>query len=102
MRCENVRLVEATFDMDADGILYVSVKDINQEQKITIKFSSGLSDAEIEQMVQYVEANKAFEEAGDALASDEKEKIEVAIKDFETVTKVEDKTEIEAKTASIS
>ncbi|MCK5817785.1 MAG: molecular chaperone DnaK [Psychromonas sp.] len=120
--------IEVTFDMDADGILHVSAKDkdTNQEQKITIKSSSGLSDAEIEKMVQDAEANseadKAFEEvvasrnqadamihatkkqieeAGDELATDEKEKIEAAIKDLEEASKAEDKEAIEKKTADL-
>jgi molecular chaperone DnaK len=121
--------IEVTFDMDADGILHVSAKDkdTNQEQKITIKSSSGLSDEEIEQMVQDAEANieadKAFEEvvaarnqadamihstkkqieeAGDALPADEKEKIEAALKELEEATKTEDKDAIEAKTKALA
>jgi molecular chaperone DnaK len=121
--------IEVTFDMDADGILHVSAKDkdTNQEQKITIKSSSGLSDEEIEQMVQDAEANaeadKAFEEvvaarnqadamihatkkqieeAGDALPTEEKEKIEVALKELEEATKAEDKEAIEAKTTALA
>ncbi|PKG39395.1 molecular chaperone DnaK [Psychromonas sp. Urea-02u-13] len=121
--------IEVTFDMDADGILHVSAKDkdTNQEQKITIKSSSGLSDEEIEQMVQDAEANveadKAFEEvvaarnqadamihatkkqieeAGDALPADEKEKIEAALKELEEATKAEDKEAIEAKTTALA
>jgi molecular chaperone DnaK len=45
--------IEVTFDIDADGILHVSAKDKNsgKEQKITIKASSGLNEAEIEKMV---------------------------------------------------
>ncbi|WP_019616128.1 molecular chaperone DnaK [Psychromonas ossibalaenae] len=121
--------IEVTFDMDADGILHVSAKDkdTNQEQKITIKSSSGLSDEEIEQMVNDAEANaeadkkfeevvqarnqadamihgtrKQIEEAGDALASDEKEKIEAALKELEEATKGEDKEVIEAKTTALA
>ena len=121
--------IEVTFDMDADGILHVSAKDkdTNQEQKITIKSSSGLSDEEIEKMVNDAEANadadkqfeevvtarnqadamvhgtkKQIEEAGDALPSDEKEKIEAAIADVETASKTEDKAEIEAKTKALA
>jgi molecular chaperone DnaK len=121
--------IEVTFDMDADGILHVSAKDkdTNQEQKITIKSSSGLSDDEIEKMVQDAEANaeadKAFEEvvtarnqadamvhatkkqieeAGDALPADEKEKIEAALKELEEATKGEDKSVIEAKTTALA
>jgi molecular chaperone DnaK len=120
--------IEVTFDIDADGILHVSAKDkdTGQEQKITIQASSGLSDEEIEQMVQDAEANKdadakfeelvqarnsadgmagsikkQIEEAGDALPADEKEKIEAAISELETATRGEDKAEIEAKTQAL-
>jgi len=121
--------IEVTFDMDADGILHVSAKDkdTNQEQKITIKSSSGLSDEEIEKMVNDAEANaeadKAFEEvvtarnqadamvhgtkkqieeAGDALPADEKEKIEAALAELEEASKGEDKEAIEAKTQALA
>ena len=121
--------IEVTFDMDADGILHVSAKDkdTNQEQKITIKSSSGLSDEEIEKMVNDAEANadadkkfeevvtarnqadalvhatkKQIEEAGDALPADEKEKIEAALTELETASKGEDKAEIEAKTQALA
>ena len=51
--------VEVTFDIDANGILHVTAKDkgTGKENKITIKASSGLSEAEIEKMVQEAEAN---------------------------------------------
>jgi molecular chaperone DnaK len=120
--------IEVTFDIDADGILHVSAKDkdTNKEQKITIKASSGLSEDEIEQMVQDAEANKAadakfeelvqarnqadgmihgtrtqVEEAGDALNADDKAKIETALDDLETARKGEDKEAIEAKTQAL-
>jgi len=120
--------IEVTFDIDADGILHVSAKDkdTGQEQKITIKASSGLDDAEIEKMVADAEANaaedakfeelvqarnqadgmvhatrKQVEEAGDALAGDEKEKIEAAIVELETAIKGDDKEAIEAKTQAL-
>ena len=120
--------IEVTFDIDADGILHVSAKDkdTGKEQKITIQASSGLSDEEIEQMVQDAEANKdadakfeelvqarnsadgmagsikkQMEDAGDALPADEKEKIEAAISELETATRGEDKAEIEAKTQAL-
>ncbi|MGX2948250.1 molecular chaperone DnaK [Frederiksenia canicola] len=116
--------IEVTFDIDADGILHVSAKDKNtgKEQKITIKASSGLSDAEVEQMVRDAEANaeadrkfeelvqtrnqadaivhstrKQITEAGDALNADDKTKIEQAVVDLEKAAKGEDKADIEAK-----
>jgi molecular chaperone DnaK len=49
--------IEVTFDVDANGILHVSAKDLGtgREQKITITASSGLTDAEIKQMVKDAE-----------------------------------------------
>ncbi len=49
--------IEVTFDIDADGILHVSAKDMatGKEQKITVTASSGLSQEEIEQMVKEAE-----------------------------------------------
>jgi molecular chaperone DnaK len=51
--------IEVTLDIDANGILNVSAKDKNtgKENKITIKANSGLSDAEIQQMIRDAEAN---------------------------------------------
>jgi molecular chaperone DnaK len=53
--------VEVTFDIDANGILNVSARDkaTGREQKITITASSGLSDAEIDKMVQEAEKHAA-------------------------------------------
>ena len=120
--------IEVTFDIDADGILHVSAKDkdTGKEQKITIKASSGLSDAEVEQMVADAEANKdadakfeelvqarnqadgmvhgtrkQIEEAGEALGADDKAQIEAAIAELETAIKGEDKEEIDAKTQAL-
>jgi molecular chaperone DnaK len=120
--------IEVTFDIDADGILHVSAKDkdTNKEQKITIKASSGLSEDEIEKMVQDAEANKdadakfeelvkvrnqadgmvhgtrkQVEEAGDALTDEDKAEIETAIGALETAIKGDDKAEIEAKTQEL-
>ena len=120
--------IEVTFDIDADGILLVSAKDkdTNKEQKITIKASSGLSDAEIEKMVQDAEANKdadkkfeelvqarnqadgmvhgtrkQVEEAGDALSDADKEQIEAAITELEKAIKGDDKEAIDAKTQEL-
>jgi molecular chaperone DnaK len=51
--------IEVTFDIDANGIVSVSAKDkgTNKEQKITIQASGGLSDEDIEKMVQEAEEN---------------------------------------------
>ena len=59
--------IEVSFDIDANGILNVSAKDkaTNKEQSITIQASSGLSEDEIEKMVQdeaNAEEDKKFEE----------------------------------------
>jgi molecular chaperone DnaK len=53
--------IEVTFDIDANGILNVSAKDMatNNEQKITISSSSGLSKDEVEKMARDAEANAA-------------------------------------------
>ncbi|BEU04223.1 chaperone protein DnaK [Agarivorans sp. OAG1] len=120
--------IEVTFDLDADGILHVSAKDkdTGKEQKITIQASSGLSDDEINKMVNEAEANaeedkkfeelvqarnqadalvhgtrKQIEEAGEALPAEDKEKIEAAVSELETASKGEDKAEIEAKTQAL-
>jgi len=120
--------IEVTFDIDADGILHVSAKDkdTGKEQKITIKANSGLSDEEIEQMVQDAVANKEadakfeelvaarnqadgmihgtrtqIEEAGEALPEEDKKAIEEAIDALETARKGDDKAAIEAKTEAL-
>ncbi len=53
--------VEVSFDIDANGIVHVTAKDkaTNKEQRITITNSSGLSEAEIERMVQEAKAHEA-------------------------------------------
>tara|TARA_B100000575_G_scaffold294534_1_gene311227 strand:+ start:3730 stop:5652 length:1923 start_codon:yes stop_codon:yes gene_type:complete len=117
--------IEVSFDIDANGILNVSAKDkaTNKEQSITIQASSGLSDEEIEKMVQDAEANveedkkfeelvqarnaadtlihgckKTLEESADKVESDEKANIESAILSLEEALKGEDKSDIEEKT----
>ena len=116
--------IEVTFDIDADGILHVSAKDKNtgREQNITIKASSGLSEEEIQKMVNDAEENadadrkfeelaqirnqadhlvhstrKQVTEAGDQLSADDKTAIESAVSDLENAARGEDKAEIEAK-----
>jgi molecular chaperone DnaK len=121
--------IEVTFDIDANGILNVSAKDkaSGKEQSIVIKSSSGLSDEEIEQMVQDAEANaeadkifeemiqvrntadglvhatkKTLEEAGDKATAEEKETIEKAITDVEEAMKGDEKEAIETATAALT
>ncbi|MEC8444422.1 MAG: molecular chaperone DnaK [Pseudomonadota bacterium] len=121
--------IEVTFDIDANGILNVSAKDkaTGKEQSIVIKANSGLSDDEIEQMVQDAAANadadkkfeelvqarntadglihatrKTLEEAGDKATDEEKSAIEAAVTDLEGVLKGDDKGEIEAKTNALT
>lgn len=120
--------IEVTFDIDADGILHVSAKDkkTGKEQNITIKASSGLSDDEVEKMVRDAEAHaeedkkfeelvsarnqadglvhatkKQVEEAGDALAADDKAKIETAMAAVETAAKGNDKEAIDKATQEL-
>lgn len=114
--------IEVTFDIDANGILHVSAKDkaTGKENNITIKASSGLSEEEIERMVQDAEANKAedhrrFELAqsrnmadsaisqvqktlkdnGEKVDSADRAACEEAIKDVEEKVKGEDKDAID-------
>jgi molecular chaperone DnaK len=121
--------IEVTFNIDANGILHVSAKDkaTNKEANITIKASSGLSEEEIERMVQDAEAhadedkkamelvtarnqldalihstNKSMKEYGEQLSADEKSAIESALKDAEAVVKSDDKEAIEAKAEALA
>jgi molecular chaperone DnaK len=120
--------IEVTFDIDANGILHVSAKDkaTNQEQSISIKASSGLSEDEIAQMVKDAEAHasedkkfyelvearnkadnlihntsKSLTDLGDKVDSNDKTAIEAAIEELKTATKGDDKAEIEAKTQTL-
>ena len=121
--------IEVTFDIDANGILHVSAKDkaTGKENKIKIQASSGLSDDEIERMVKDAEAHaeedhktlelvssrnqcdamihsvkKSLKEHGDQLDSEEKAKIEAALKDAEDVLKTDKKDDIDAKTQALT
>ena len=120
--------IEVSFDIDANGILHVGAKDkgTGKENKITIKASSGLSEAEIQKMVKDAELNatedrkkvelvqvrnqgeammhstrKSLAEHGASLEAAEKEKIDTAIKDLEESLKGDDKTRIEEKTNAL-
>ena len=76
--------IEVTFDIDANGILHVTAKDLGtgKEQKITITASSGLTEAEIEKMV-----NEAKAHAEDDKAA--KDKIETKNKAYSMVYQTE-------------
>ncbi|NQW79823.1 MAG: molecular chaperone DnaK, partial [Polaromonas sp.] len=120
--------IEVSFDIDANGILHVGAKDkgTGKENKITIKANSGLTEAEIQQMVKDAELNaasdkekvefvqaknnaeamvhsvrKSLGEYGDKLDAGEKEKIETAISEMEEALKGEDKVAIESKNAAL-
>ena len=121
--------IEVTFDLDANGILHVGAKDkaTGKEQSIRITASSGLSDEEIEKMVQDAEVNaeadkkfeelvssrntleglinatkKTVEEAGDKATDDEKAAIEGAVKEAEEALVGEDIAAMEAATQKLT
>ncbi|GGK65146.1 molecular chaperone DnaK [Amphritea balenae] len=121
--------IEVTFDIDANGILHVGAKDkaTGKEQSIVIKASSGLSDDEVEQMIQDAEANaeadkkfeeltqarnqgdamvhsakKTLEDAGDKATEEEKTAINAASEELEEALKGDDKEVIETKTAALT
>ena len=121
--------IEVTFDIDANGILHVTAKDkgTGKEQSIQIRASSGLSDDEIERMVEDAEshaeedrkarelvearnqadnlihaARKSLEEVGDKASDDEKKAVEDAIADLEEAMKGSDKSAIESKTEALA
>lgn len=116
--------IEVTFDINADGIMNISAKDkgTGKEQSIQIKADSGLSDAEIEQMVRDAEANaaedekfaklaqvrneadgrihavqKAIKDAGDKVTEQDKQSVEDAIRELELATKEDDHDDIKSK-----
>ena len=120
--------IEVSFDIDANGILHVGAKDkgTGKENKITIKANSGLTEAEIQQMVKDAELNaaddkkklelvqarnqgeanvhsvkKSLAEYGDKLDAGEKEKIEAAIKELESALTTDDKAAIEEKNTTL-
>ncbi len=120
--------IDVEFDIDANGILHVSAKDkaTGKEQRIEIKAGSGLSEDEIQKMVNDAEThaeedrkfhelvssrNKAdalihttrssISELGDALDATAKESTEAAITALEEAIKGDDKDAIEGKTAEL-
>ena len=116
--------IEVTFDIDANGILNVSAKDLGtgKEQKITITAASGLSKDEIERMRKDAEAHasedakrheevearnkadglafqveKTLKDAGDKIPADKKAPVEAALKDLQEALKGQDVSAIKAK-----
>ena len=114
--------VEVTFDIDANGIVHVSAKDLGtgKEQKIRIESSSGLSKDEVEKLVKEGQAHadedkqkhelitarnqldsliyateKTLKEHGDKVSEDEKKKVEEALKEAEASLTSESKDELE-------
>ena len=121
--------IEVTFNIDANGILHVGAKDkaTNKEANITIKASSGLSEEEIQRMVNDAESHadedkkavelvtarnqldalihstsKSLKEYGEQLSAEEKSAIEAAVKEAEEVVKGDDKAAIEAKAEALA
>ena len=121
--------IEVRFDIDANGILNVSAKDMatNKEQSIVITASSGLSPEDIEQMVQDAESHsadderfqelvglrnqadalahstrKSLEEFGDKATETEKADIQKAVEELEEATKTDDKDAIQAKLENLT
>src|SRR6201991_3326693 len=120
--------IEVAFDIDANGILNVSAKDLGtgKEQKIEIRSGSGLSDDEIKRMVGDAEAHaeddkrqrelaearnnaesaayqaeRQLTELGDAVDASSKEEIEAAIKEVRESLTSEDAAAINAKTEAL-
>jgi molecular chaperone DnaK len=121
--------VEVGFDIDANGILSVSAKDLGtgKEQKIEIKAGSGLSDQEIKNMVADAEthaeddrrarelaearnngensayqAERQLRELGDAVDESSKETIEAAIKELREILAGDDPAAIRARTDALN
>jgi len=121
--------VEVTFDIDVNGIVHVTAKDLatNKEQRITITSSSGLSDDEIEKMVSDAEkfaeedeirlkeietrnnadsmiyqADKTLKEFADNIDEESKGKIEAAKEELTQALQGDDMAAIEAKTEALT
>ena len=121
--------IEVTFDIDANGILHVSAKDLGtgKEQKITIQGSSGLSKEEVEKMTKEAELNaaedakrkeavetknqldttiyqleKTLKDAGDKLPADVKGKFEAAITEGKKELESNDPAKMKAALENLS
>ncbi len=120
--------IEVTFDIDANGIVHVSAKDMGtgKEQHIQITSSSGLSKEEIDRMVKDAEANadadkkkkdaidarnaadslifsteKTLKELGDKVSADDKSKIEAAANELKEALKGDNTEDIKKKTEAL-
>ncbi len=121
--------IEVSFDLDANGILNVSAKDLGtgKEQKITITASSGLSEKDIKQMVNDAEKHadedktrreavetrnmaenlayqteKLLKEQGDKLPADKKAPAEKAVEELKSAIKDNDVARIKSKTEALN
>ena len=121
--------IEVTFDIDANGIMHVSAADkaTGKEQKIEIKAGSGLSDDEIDRMVQDAETHaeedrkfhelvmarngadaivhatrSSLKEMGDKISEDERKNVESAIENVEEAIKSDDKDAIDSAVEKLS
>ncbi len=121
--------IEVTFDIDANAIMHVSAKDsaTGKEQKIEIKSGDGLSEEEIEKMVQDAEAHaeedrkfhetvtarnsadamvhatrSSMKDLGDKIGEDDRKNIDTAIEAVEAAMKEDDKESIDAATSKLS
>lgn len=121
--------VEVKFDIDANGIVNVTAKDLatNQEQKITITASSGLSDDDIERMVQDAEkfaeedekrlheievhnnadsmvyqVEKLIKDSEEQMDDEDKNSINAALEDLKAAMEADDIEDIEAKTEALT
>jgi len=120
--------IEVTFDIDANGIVHVSAKDLGtgKEQHIRIESSSGLSESEIDRMVKEAEANaendkkerekvevrneadsmiyqteKTLKEMGDKVNAADKQHIEEAVAALKKAIEGGDTADIKAKTEAL-
>lgn len=120
--------IEVTFDIDANGIVHVSAKDLGtgKEQKIRIESSSGLSENDIDQMVKDAELHaeedkrerekievrneadsllysteKSLKDYGDKISDEDKAKIESAMEELKSAMSSDTVEEIKAKTEAL-
>lgn len=120
--------VEVAFDIDANGIVHVSAKDLGtgKEQKIRIESSSGLSDSEIDKMVKEAEAHseedkntreaaesrneadnliyateKSLSDFGEKISDEDRQEIRNAISELKTAMESNDPPAIKEKTEAL-